>query len=119
MLQQLGVPGEIFNNSCELSSWRVSFGHPPIIFIASQRKTELCNGRRVHGHAAAGQGRFSTQERAKGAEVEVGIRLMHFMLHSLATVTSCSCREVYISEMLGEVQMTSICRSHHDVMYVT
>jgi multiple sugar transport system ATP-binding protein len=104
------VPGEIFNNP--VNEFVAGFiGDPPINFIACRFTAE-------NGETSIRAGEFTValppakaalmQQRAKGAEVKLGIRPTHFMLHRERPAQPSLPAEVYISEPLGEVQIIDL-----------
>ena len=110
LLQQLGMPGEVFNNP--VNEFVAGFiGDPPINFIACRFTTE-------NGKNFVRAGDFTAwlppakaalmQERAKGAEMKLGIRPTHFTLHRERPDQPSLPAEVYISEPLGEVQIIDL-----------
>jgi multiple sugar transport system ATP-binding protein len=110
MLQQLGVPGEIFNNP--VNEFVAGFiGDPPINFIAcrftSQNGATLVQAGEFTAALPPGKAAL-IQERAKGAEMKLGIRPTHFALHHERPAQPSLPAEVYISEPLGEVQIIDL-----------
>jgi multiple sugar transport system ATP-binding protein len=117
LLQQLGAPGEVFNNP--VNEFVAGFiGDPPINFIVCRFNTE-------NGETFVRAGDLTAtlspakaalmQERAKGPEMKLGIRPTHFTLHRERPDRPSLPAEVYISEPLGEVQIIDL-RFHGQII---
>ncbi|MEW5721926.1 MAG: ABC transporter ATP-binding protein [Thermodesulfobacteriota bacterium] len=109
-LQQLGTPGEIFNNP--VNEFVAGFiGDPPINFVE-------CRFTERGGKSYLENGEFSLElpepkaaqikKQAKGAALKIGVRPTHFTLHYEKPEKVSLPAEVYISEPLGEVQIIDL-----------